>query len=104
MKISLDFNGTRRPDIVSTSVERQAALSLDHLESSIREVTVVFSDINGPRGGVDQRCLVQVRLRGRGRPLVASGRGATPQLAFAQAVRRVRRRVERALETARRVA
>jgi len=104
MDVRLDFVGTRRPDIVSTSVLRQASLSLDHLEPSIREVAVVFSDVNGSRGGADQRCIVHVRLRGRGRALVARGRARTPQLAFAQAIRRARRRVERALQNPRRVA
>lgn len=104
MNVRLDFIGTRRPDIVSSSVLRQTSLTLDHLEASIREVAVVFSDVNGARGGVDQRCIVHIRLRGRGRPLVARGRAATPQLAFVQAIRRARRRVERTLQSTRRVA
>jgi len=40
--------------------------ALDRFTHAIREVDVRVTDINGPRGGVDKSCRVQLRLFPRG--------------------------------------
>jgi len=42
---------------------KRLAYGLNHGDESITRVTVRLSDINGPRGGADKRCLIEVRLK-----------------------------------------
>ncbi len=51
-------------------VERRLQAVLGRLAARIPRVTVSIVDQNGPRGGVDIACLVEVRLRSRGRLFV----------------------------------
>lgn len=44
-------------------VEKRLAFALSHGDGSITRLTVRLSDINGPRGGDDKRCLVEMRLK-----------------------------------------
>jgi ribosome-associated translation inhibitor RaiA len=45
-------------------VRRKLGMKLGKFASSIERVSVRVSDVNGPRGGVDQRCRVKVVLSG----------------------------------------
>jgi ribosome-associated translation inhibitor RaiA len=45
-------------------VGRKLGMKLGKFASSIERVTVRVTDVNGPRGGVDQRCRVKVVLSG----------------------------------------
>jgi len=38
--------------------------SLDHFDRHILGGHIVLSDVNGPKGGIDKHCLVQLRLHG----------------------------------------
>jgi putative sigma-54 modulation protein len=49
-----------------TRVERRLAASLGRLAHRIQRVGVRIVDENGPRGGSDMACLVEVRLRRAG--------------------------------------
>lgn len=82
-------------------VQRRIQFSLDRLAHGIHRVDVSFQDENGPRGGVDQRCLIQVRLRGQQRPLVGGALAACPREASSVALRRVRARVAKRLGASR---
>ena len=44
---------------------RRLAQTLAHIRDDIKKVVVRISDDNGPRHGVDKRCMVRVALRGR---------------------------------------
>ena len=56
-----------------------------------------FTDVNGPKGGLDIRCALQLRLPGQP-PIVVTRRGTTPRLAFDAACDRVLRTLEQARE------
>ncbi len=43
-------------------VEKRLASALSHGDGNVTRLTVRLSDINGPRGGDDKRCLVEMRL------------------------------------------
>lgn len=39
--------------------------ALDRAQDSINYITVRLTDLNGPKGGIDKRCLINVKLPGR---------------------------------------
>jgi fatty acid/phospholipid biosynthesis enzyme len=45
-------------------VARKLGMRLGKFASSIERVTVRLSDVNGPKGGVDHKCLIKVVLSG----------------------------------------
>jgi putative sigma-54 modulation protein len=50
-------------------IQRRASFALSRMSALIRQVDVHLTDVNGPRGGVDTQCRVQVLLD-RGEPVV----------------------------------
>lgn len=44
--------------------ERRLAFALGRFQGRVRSVRLAFDDLNGPRGGVDKRVQVVVRLTG----------------------------------------
>jgi len=78
-------------------VERRLAFALDRHEERVAGVRVTLADVNGPRGGHDKSCRVDMRLRG-GRTVRASALTADAYDAVATAVHRAARGVARALE------
>lgn len=45
-------------------VARRLAYALNHGRDSVSRIVVRLSDVNGPRGGVDKRCGIEIRLKG----------------------------------------
>ncbi len=50
-------------------IQRRASFALSRMSALIHQVDVHLTDVNGPRGGVDTQCRVQVQLE-RGEPVV----------------------------------
>jgi CBS domain-containing protein len=75
-------------------IARKLGVRLGKFASSIERITVRLSDVNGPRGGVDHRCLVKVVLSGLPSIVVERRNSSLPRAidaavgAAAQAVRR----------------
>lgn len=88
------------PSRAATSdwIRRRVELRLDRHEHAVRRVIVTLGDVNGPRGGVDQQCVVHMRLRSGGRPVVVRAREATISEAVSKALDRARRRLGRRLD------
>jgi len=78
-------------------VERRLLFALSRFGDRIRRVTALVEDINGPRGGVDQRCRVAVLL-GRSARIAAEATDADAFGAVSRAADRIARRVRDALE------
>ena len=57
-------------------IEKAFKLAMDRFQHVVRDVFVTLTDINGPRGGVDKRCSVQLRLYPRGLLVVRSSGSA----------------------------
>jgi ribosome-associated translation inhibitor RaiA len=72
--------------------ERQLSFATDRFRSEIRDIDVVFRDLNGPRGGVDKECKVTATLRGGGTLQIAQ-RSAS----FLEAIHEAARRLGRVL-------
>ncbi|GAB5545190.1 MAG: hypothetical protein SangKO_049500 [Sandaracinaceae bacterium] len=100
MEIRVRFVGVAPSDTraVISEVERRVDLALDRLSPRIREVSVTCSDVNGPRGGLDQQCVVIITLKNEGDPVVGRALEETRGQAVARSLKRARRRLEDSFE------
>lgn len=100
MEIRVRFVGVAPSDAraVISEVERRVEMALDRLAPRVREVSVAFSDVNGPRGGLDQQCVVIITPRNEGEPVVGRAREEARGQAVIRALRRARRQLEDTLE------
>lgn len=65
MKLSIRSSGGTPLDVeLIGHIERRAGFALSRLAMYVQQVKVGLTDINGPRGGVDKRCQIQVLLEG----------------------------------------
>lgn len=63
MQMDIQSQGFSLTEGLREYVMKRLAYALSHGGMSITRVIVRLSDINGPRGGDDKRCLVEVRLK-----------------------------------------
>jgi putative sigma-54 modulation protein len=88
---ALDFNKESR-NIVS----RQLQYLLERYRAVTLRVRVRFSDVNGPRGGFDKKCVVSLKLRRPGE-IIIKGQGVNYlevfQTSFERLVCAVRREI-----------
>ena len=75
-------------------VTRCIGSALRAVRDRVSRVTVRLMDENGPRGGMDKRCCVEVRM-GRGAPVLIEERDGDVYRAVKVASARVRRAVRR---------
>lgn len=64
MKVELRFEGLAPTVTLRAHVHRRLGLALDRFRDQIQWARVWLRDINGPRGGADKYCQVQVRVKG----------------------------------------
>src|SRR4028119_1197276 len=60
-------------DAILGHVRQRLADGLAHYAPRLRGVTVRVSDVNGPRGGMDKRCHLEVTVPGAGAVSGAAG-------------------------------
>jgi putative sigma-54 modulation protein len=63
MQLAIRSHGFPLTEALRAHVERRIRFALSHATARIRSVTVVLSDINGPRGGRDKACRVRVAIK-----------------------------------------
>lgn len=98
MRIKMTARDFELTDSLREYVEYRLAFALSPFQDRIRGVVVVLSDINGPRGGIDKRCLLQVRLRGLSE-LIIEETEADFQIAVSRAADRAKRVLGRRLNS-----
>lgn len=64
MKIDIQAHGVELTDGLREHVEHRLGFALSQFQERIRGVVVRLSDVNGPKGGIDKRCYLRVRLNG----------------------------------------
>jgi ribosomal subunit interface protein len=64
MQIDIQARGFPLTEALENHVQTRISYTLSRAVSRIRRVVITLSDLNGPRGGVDKRCLIQVRIDG----------------------------------------
>jgi ribosome-associated translation inhibitor RaiA len=96
----IDVRGVADDRILQAYVRKQMSEALARLPVTPLSVQVLFLDENGPKGGIDIRCALTVRL-----PFQPSVRvehmGQTHRRAFDEAVIVLERRLERDVKRAR---
>jgi hypothetical protein len=78
-------------------IEQRVRLATQRMASLLSRATVRLKDLNGPRGGVDQHCQIQLQTASGGL-LVVSSRGAhwrsSLEMALARAAFALKRHVD----------
>lgn len=96
MQISLRRKNIEVSQEMRERLERRLAFALDRVGSRVTDVTVFVEDGNGPRGGIDKRCAIVVRLAPSGK-LVLEERDSDLGSLFDRAADRLGRTVRREL-------
>jgi ribosome-associated translation inhibitor RaiA len=65
---------------------------LDRFQQRIRRIEVRLVDENGPKGGVDRRCVARARLDD-GTQVIAEAKGTLVPIAIDRALRRIAQRI-----------
>lgn len=96
MRITIYSDRGSLDDTARLHAERRLAFALSRFEPRIRSVRLVVADQNGPRGGVDKLCKVEVR--GAGWTVHVEEVDATMSSVVDKAADRVGRSVARKVE------
>jgi putative sigma-54 modulation protein len=92
MRIHLRGIGDKLDSALAAYAERRLLFALGRFGGRIGRVTLRLEDTNGPRGGVDKRCHIELRLVGAG-SLVVDTRDTAFEPAISRAADRMARRV-----------
>ena len=100
MRIDIQARGFELSDGLREHTERRLQFALSWASHSVRTVTVRLSDVNGPRGGNDKCCSIQIPLV-RAQDVVIEDTESDLYVAIDRAAERAERAVARRLERAR---
>jgi putative sigma-54 modulation protein len=97
MKIDLKTLGFRAGETLQSFVVRRISVALSHSADQLKRVIVRLADENGPRGGLDKLCRVELVYR-HGLPQVVAAVSTDYYSAVEAAARRAGRASDRLLE------
>jgi putative sigma-54 modulation protein len=60
MHVDIRWKGLTKSQSLADHVQNRLRFALRGFEGKVRTVTVRFEDTNGPRGGIDKRCSVEL--------------------------------------------
>jgi putative sigma-54 modulation protein len=60
MHVDIRWKGLTKSQSLADHVQNRLRVALRGVEEKVRTVTVRFEDTNGPRGGIDKRCCVEL--------------------------------------------
>ncbi|MBL8954690.1 MAG: HPF/RaiA family ribosome-associated protein [Myxococcaceae bacterium] len=107
MDVQFRFRGLEPSLYLKEHARRRLEFQLAPFSHEVRSVYVTLTDVNGPKGGLDMKCLVTVRSRHLATIAVeelAADAYAAIDVAIARAARAVARRLGRRHDQARRAA
>ncbi len=97
MKVQFASKGLVAADGVRAHAVRRLHFALDRFAGRVTRARVRLVDVNGPRGGMDIQCLIQVWVTGIG-ALVVKVMAADPDTAIDRGAERIHRLVARQLD------
>lgn len=103
MRVAIHSSGFGMTNALRSYTEHRLATALGWARRHMRKLAVWLSDINGPRGGVDKRCKIQVQLDS-GREVIIEEREADLYAAIDRAAERADRAIVRQVERTRQFA
>lgn len=66
MNIDIRTRGFSLTPGLRAYIERRLEFALDRYQDRLARIRVVVGDLNGPKGGEDKSCRIEVRIRGGG--------------------------------------
>ncbi|MBC8317284.1 MAG: HPF/RaiA family ribosome-associated protein [Desulfobulbaceae bacterium] len=96
MKIDITMQQTCSDNTISCQVARQVRFALSRFGTALQIIKVRITDINGPKGGIDTRCVVSVKLASAGE-VVVQGDGENIFSALSYCLSRADRTISRSL-------
>lgn len=100
MRVAIQANGFVMTIALRMYTEHRLAVALGWARNHMRKLAISLSDINGPRGGIDKRCKIQVQLSG-GREVIIEECEADLYAAIDRAADRADRAVVKQVERTR---
>lgn len=97
MQLDIQTNGFSLTDGIRNYATRRMQFALDRNDGHIMHVKISLADINGPRGGVDKKCQINMALAGH-RNIVIEDTEADLYVAIDRASDRCARTLSRRLE------
>lgn len=100
MELSIRHDGFDMSEAIDTHTRDRLGAALDQHADHVRSVGVTLRDENGPRGGVDKSCLVQIDLNTQQEPVIIKKLHEDLYLAVTEAADAVKRTVGRLVNKA----
>ena len=97
MKLVISTKNVNLDDTLRKHIEQRIYFAFSRFSPRISRVSVMAEDINGPRGGIDKRCRIVVKLERSGE-LTVEATDADMSAAVSAVADRVGRAVQRELE------
>ena len=97
MRIDIQANGFELTEALRQHAEKRLQFALSWAGNDVRKIVVRLSDINGPRGGKDKRCTIQIPMP-RAQDVVIEDTESDLYVAIDRAVDRAERALARKLE------
>lgn len=96
MDVNVNWSALNCNEKLKGVVSRRLTFLVGRFRSTIMKVRVRFSDVNGPKGGIDKQCVVKVKLWTAGE-ITIRGKGNEYQSVFQTSFERLIRSVRREL-------
>ena len=97
MRIDIQARGFDLTDGLREHTERRLRFALGWAVHDVRKIVVRLSDVNGPRGGNDKRCCVQIPISA-GQPVLIEDTASDLYVAIDRAIDRAGQAVARRLK------
>jgi ribosome hibernation promoting factor len=102
MKIIIRTKGLTRDRAARERIRRRLRFAIGRFADRVERISITLEDVNGTKGGLDQRCRIRLVLTEGGDPLLAEDTDDDIFVAVDRASKRLGRSVARRLKRSRR--
>ena len=97
MQIQVNAGDVQSSEAIVNHVTQEVENAMRNLKKRVTRVEVHLRDINGHKGGVDKRCLMEARIAGK-KPLAVECDATDLYVAISEASGKLERAVTRSIE------